>query len=68
MLGVARMGDLADRADIPSTVDMDVSQIMTFEARFPETGMVVRERGINRFTVDSTGGIDLMAEFHMLES
>ena len=61
------MVDLTDRTDIPLTVDVDVPEMMAFEACLLVVRMVVRERSINRYTMDGTGGIDFMVKFCMLE-
>ena len=67
MLGVTRMVNLADRADVPLTMDTNVSQVVAFEACLSVGGVVARKRGINRYTMNGSGGIDFMAKFSALE-
>ena len=67
MLGVTGLIDFADRANMPLAVDTYVSEMMTFKASFPRLGMGIRERGINRYAMDSPGSIDLVMEFNLLD-
>ena len=60
--------DLAYWADIPLTVDANMSKVMTFETRLMLTGMVVGERGVVRYAMDSSLSINFMTEFSTLES
>ena len=66
-LGMAGMVDLAYWADIPLTVDANMSKVMTFETRLMVTGVTAGERGINRYTVDSSCSINFVTEFSMLK-
>ena len=52
VLGMTRVVDPADQANVPLTVDADVSEVVTFEASFSITRVSVREGGINRHVVE----------------
>ena len=67
-LGVARAGDLANRADVPSAVDTNMAKVVAFEARFMVAGVVTGEWGVDWYAMDSPRGIDFMLEFSTLES
>ena len=44
VLGVTRMVNLADRAYIPLTMDMNVSKVVALKGCLSVTGVVVRKR------------------------
>ena len=67
MLRVPGTVDLADWANVPLTMDMDMSKMMAFEACFPVMRMIAREGGVNRYTVDGPGSVNFIAEFCVLE-
>ena len=65
---VARTVDLAYGADIPPTVDADMSEVVAFETRFMVARVVTGEWGINRYAMDSPCSIDFVTKFSALES
>ena len=67
MLRVARAVDFANRTNIPLTMDADVSEVVTFKAKFMVARMVAREWGIDWYAVNGSCGINLMTEFSALE-
>ena len=67
MLRMAGVVDLAYWANIPLTVDVDVSEVMAFETRLMIARMVVGEWSINWYIVNGSCGINLMMEFSALE-
>ena len=66
MLGVTRVVDLIDQANVPLTVDVDMSEVMTFKAGFLITGMSMREGGVNRYAADGSSGTNFVSKFYML--
>lgn len=68
MSGVTGLIDFADRANMPLAVDTYVSEMMTFKASFPRLGMGIRERGINRYAMNSARGLDFVSKFNTLDS
>ena len=67
-MGMTWAVDFTDRAYIPLTMDVDMSELMPLETRFVITGMVAREGSVNGYTMNCSGSIDSMAEFNTLES
>ena len=67
MLGVTRVVDLADWADVPLTVDMNVFKVVAFEACLSIARVVVRKRGINRYTMNGSSSNNFVAKFSALE-
>ena len=67
MLGVTRVVDLADWADITLTVDMNVSKVVAFKACLSIARVVARKRGINRYAMNGPGSNNFMAKFSVLE-
>ena len=65
---VARAADFTNGTDVPLAVDANMAQVVALEARFMVARVVTRERGVNRFAVDSPSGIDFVTEFSALES
>ena len=65
---VARAVDLANGADVPLAVDANMAKVMAFEARFMVTRVVTREWGIDRYAMNSRGGVDFVTKFCALES
>lgn len=59
--------DLTDWTDIPLTVDTNVSEVVAFKAHFSVMRLVVREGGVNRYTMNGSRGINFMAEFCVQE-
>lgn len=68
MLGMTRMIDFANQADVSLTVNMDMPQVVAFKAGFLVLGIRVRERGIDGYAMNGAGGSDLMSKFSMLDS
>ena len=66
-MGVARVADFTNGADIPSTVDANMAKVMAFETRFVVARVITGEWGVNRFAVDSPSGINFMAKFGALK-
>ena len=64
---VAGTVDLAYGADIPLTVDADMSEVVTFETRLVVARMVVGERGVDWYAVNGSSGVNFVAEFSALE-
>ena len=54
MLRMSRSVDFADRADVPLGVDLDVPKMMTFKAGLTITWVVLEERSVGVFVMDST--------------
>ena len=46
---------------------MNVSEVVALEVCLSVMRVVVRKRGINRYAVNGSGGIDFMVKFSMLE-
>ena len=67
-LGVARAVDLANRADVPLAVDMNMAKVVAFEARFMVARVITGEWGVDGYAMDSSRGIDFMTKFSVLES
>ena len=57
----------AQRADIPLTMDADVSEVVIFETRFMVARVVAREWGVDQYAVNGPCGINLVTEFSTLE-
>ena len=64
---VARTTDFANGTDVPPTVDANMAKVMAFEARFVVARVVTRERGVNRFAVDSPISVNFMTKFSALK-
>ena len=64
---MARTVDFANWTDIPLTMDADVSEVVTLEARFVIARMVVGEWGIDGYTMDSPCSVNFMTEFSALK-
>lgn len=58
--------DLTNQTDVQLTVDVDVSEMVAFEACLPVARVSVREGGVNRYTMDSSRDMNFMAKFHVL--
>ena len=54
LLGMARMVDFANWTDIPLTMDVDMSEVMTLETRLVVVRMVAGE-SINWYAVNGCG-------------
>ena len=67
LLRVAGTVDFAYGADIPLTVDVDMSEVVTLETRFVVARMVAGERGIDWYSVNGSSGVNFVAEFSTLE-
>lgn len=52
MLGMTRVVDFTDWINVPLAMDVDVSKVVTYEASFSVMGVGLRERGVNRYTMD----------------
>ena len=48
-------------------MDMNVPKVVAFKACFSVVGVVVRKRGINRYAVNGSSGINFMMKFCALE-
>ena len=59
--------DLAYGADIPLTVDADMSKVVPLETRFVVARMVVGEWGIDRYAMNGPSSINFVTEFSALE-
>ena len=66
-MGGTRTVDFADGANIPSAVDTNMAQVVTFETRLMVARMVTGEWGVDKFAVDCPCGIDFVAKFGALE-
>ena len=64
---VAGTVDLAYGADIPLTVDANMSEVVTLETRLVVARMVAGERGVDWYAVNGPSGVNFMAEFSTLE-
>lgn len=68
VLGVTGLIDLADWTDVSLTVDIYMSEMMTFKASLLVSRMGSREGGINGYTMNGAGSSNLVSEFSMLDS
>ena len=64
---VTRTVGLANGANIPSAVDVNMAKVVAFETCFMVARMVTGEWGVDRFAMDSPGGIDFVTKFGALE-
>ena len=64
---VAWAVDFAYGADIPLTVDANMSKVVTLETRFMIARMVVREWSIDWYAMNGSCSINFMTEFSTLE-
>ena len=67
MLRMAGAVDFAYWTDIPLTMDVNMSEVMTLKTQLMVMGVVMGERGINRYAMDSSCGVNFMTKFGMLE-
>ena len=61
------MVNFAYGADIPRTVDANMSEVVTFETRLMVAGVVAQEWGVNGYAMDSPCGINFMTKFSALK-
>ena len=64
---MATVVDFAYQTDIPLTMDVNMSEVMTFETQLMVAGVVAGERGIGRYAMDGSCSINFVMEFGMLE-
>ena len=67
-LRMTRTVNFAYGADIPLTMDANMSEVVTFATRVVVVRMIVRKRGINWYTMNGPHSIDFVSEFSTLES
>ena len=67
MLGVTGTVDLADRADIPLAMDMNMPKVVALKACLLVMGVVARKRGVHRDAMNGSSGIILVVQFSALE-
>ena len=63
MLGVTGTVDLADWADIPLAMDINMPKVVALKACLLITGVVARKRGVHRHAMNGFSGIILVAKF-----
>ena len=68
MVERAGLIDFANGTNIPLAVNVYMLKMVAFKASLTITRVGTRKGGINGFTMDSTGGSDVVSEFGTLDS
>ena len=66
MLGMSGGSNFTDRTDIPPTMNVNMSKVMTFKAGFLVVRVGMRKRGVDGFAVNGSGSLNLMTKFYAL--
>ena len=66
-LRMAGTVDFAYWTNIPLTMDANMSQVVAFEARFMVVGVVMGERGIDQYAMNSSSSINFVTKFDSLD-
>ena len=67
MLRMAGGVDFTDRRDVPLTMDVDISKMVTFKAGLLIAGVSTRKRGTDEYAMNGFQSADFMTEFYALD-